>query len=50
MYPTKTSRWSYKIGNRFGSKTYSTVAETKLALFDDFWNQIQDDDRLWARN
>lgn len=48
VYPTKTTRWGYKIGNRFGLKAYTTVDESKLALFDEFWNQTQDDDRLWA--
>jgi hypothetical protein len=37
VYPTKTSRWGYKIGDRFGPKTYPTSKEAKLALFDDFW-------------
>ena len=48
VYPTKTQRWGYKIGDRFGTRTFATVAEAKLALFDDFWAQTQDDDRLWA--
>ena len=37
-----------KIGDRFGPRTYSTVNEAKLALFDDFWVVTQDDKRLWA--
>jgi len=48
VYPTKTGRWGYKIGDRFGPKTYPTAEEAKLALFDDFWAATQDDDRLWA--
>jgi hypothetical protein len=46
--PTKTGRWGYKIGDRFGQKTYPTVREAKLALFDDFWAATQDNDQLWA--
>lgn len=48
VYPTKTSRWGYKIGDRFGPRTYPTANEAKLALFDDFWAATQDDERLWA--
>ncbi|WP_047835787.1 MULTISPECIES: hypothetical protein [unclassified Cupriavidus] len=48
VYPTKTGRWGYKIGDRFGPKTYPTVREAKLALFDDFWAATQDNDQLWA--
>lgn len=48
VYPTKTSRWGYKIGDRFGPRTYPTANETKLALFDDFWMATQDDERLWS--
>lgn len=48
VYPTKTNRWGYKIGSQFGPKTYLTRDEAKLALFDDFWIQTQDDDRLWS--
>lgn len=44
---SKANRWGYKIGNRFGVKTYPTADEAKLALFDDFWTQTQDDDALW---
>ena len=46
VYPTKAGRWGYKIGDRFGPKTYATVTDAKLALFDDFWTQTQDDSRL----
>jgi len=48
VYPTKTRRWGYKIGDRFGPRTFPTANEAKLALFDDFWAATQDDDRLWA--
>lgn len=48
VYPTRTNRWGYNIGSRFGPKTYPTRDEAKLALFDDFWIQTQDDDRLWS--
>ncbi len=48
VYPTKTGRWGYKIGDRFGPRTYPTVAEAKLALFDDFWVATQNDVRLWG--
>lgn len=48
VYPTKTGRWGYKIGDRFGSQTYPTNKEAKLALFDDFGMATQDDERLWA--
>jgi hypothetical protein len=48
VYPTKTGRWGYKIGDRFGRKTFSTKQEAKLALFDDFWVATQDNDNLWA--
>lgn len=48
VYPTRTNRWGYKFGNQFGARTYSTADEAKLALFDDFWTQTQDDDRLWS--
>jgi hypothetical protein len=48
LYPTKTGRWGYKIGDRFGAKTYLTAREAKLALFDDFWVATQDDDQFCA--
>jgi hypothetical protein len=48
VYPTKTKRWGYKIGGRFGPRTYATANEAKLVLFDDFWLQTQDDDALWT--
>lgn len=48
VYPTKTRRWGYKIGDRFGPRTYLTANEAKLALFDDFWAATQDEDRLWS--
>ncbi len=48
VYPTKTGRWVYKIGDRFGPRKYPTNNEAKLALLDDFWMATQDDDRLWA--
>ena len=48
VYPTKTRRWCYKIGDRFGAKTYPTAREAKLALFDDFRVGTQDNDQLWA--
>jgi len=48
VYPTKTKRWGYKIGNRFGPRTYPTANEAKLALFDDFWIETQDDEALWS--
>lgn len=44
----KFKRWGYRIGNRFGTKTYATEDEAKLAMFDDFWAATQDEDRLWA--
>ena len=47
-YPTKTGRWGYKIGGRFGPRTYPTASEAKLALFDEFWAATQDDELLWA--
>lgn len=27
VYPTKTGRWGYKIGDRFGAKTYQTARD-----------------------
>ena len=48
VYPTKTRRWGYKIGDRFGPRTYPTANEAKLALFDDFWVATQDDEQLWS--
>ncbi len=48
IYPTKSKRWGYKIGDRFGQKTYATSSEAKLALFDDFWLQTQEIDALWT--
>ena len=48
VYPTKTGRWGYKIGVRFGPRTYPTNNEAKLALFDDFWMATQDDEQLWS--
>lgn len=48
VYPTKTSRWGYKIGDRFGPRTYPTANEAKLALFDDFWVATQNDEHLWT--
>jgi len=50
VYPTKTGRWGYRIGERWGSRTYPTEAEAKLALFDDFWTQTQDDEAIWSIN
>jgi hypothetical protein len=34
----KFKRWGY---SRFGTKTYATKDEAKLALFDDFWAATQ---------
>jgi hypothetical protein len=48
VYKTKAGRWGYRIGNRFGQRTYAALDEAKLALFDDFWAMTQDDDRMWA--
>jgi hypothetical protein len=48
VYPKKTGRWGYKIGDRFGPRTYPTNNEAKLALFDDFWMATQDDEQLWS--
>lgn len=48
--PTKTGRWDYKIGDRFGPRTYPTNNEAKLALFDDFWMATQDDEQLWSND
>ncbi len=48
VHMNKFKRWGYRIGSRFGAKTYATKDEAKLALFDDFWAATQDDDRLWA--
>jgi hypothetical protein len=48
VYPTKTGRWGYKIGDRFGPRTYPTNNEAKLGLFDDFWAMTQDDEQLWS--
>lgn len=48
VHPTKTKRWGYRMDSRFGAKTYATKDEAKLALFDDFWTQTQDDDHLWS--
>lgn len=48
VYPTKTQRWGYKIGDRFSQKTYETVNEAKLALFDDFWSVTQENESMWS--
>ena len=48
VYPTKARRWGYKIGDRFGPRTYPTANEAKLALLDDFWAATQDDAQLWS--
>lgn len=50
VYQTKTGRWGFKIGDRFGPGTYPADSEAKLALFDAFWTETQDDDRLWSSN
>lgn len=42
------SALGYKIGDRFGPRTYPTANEAKLALFDDFWVATKDNERLWA--
>lgn len=47
-YPTKTRRWGYRMDDHFGSRTYATEAQAKLALFDDFWQRTQENDELWA--
>ena len=46
----KFKRWGYRIGSRFGAKTYATKDEAKLTLFDDFWAATQDDERLWGND
>jgi hypothetical protein len=50
VYPTKTKRWGYRIDSQFGPRTYATKDEAKLALFDDFWNQTQNNDRMWGQD
>ncbi|AWR68733.1 hypothetical protein CUN65_10395 [Enterobacter hormaechei subsp. xiangfangensis] len=40
--------WGYKIGDRFSPKTYATVNEAKLALFDDFWSVTQENEGMWS--
>ncbi|MEI7038226.1 hypothetical protein [Fulvimonas yonginensis] len=48
VYPTKAGSWGYKIGGRFGGRTYPTSSEAKLALFDDFWAATKDHPKLWS--
>jgi hypothetical protein len=49
VHLTKTKRWGYRIDDQFGARTFATQDEAKLALFDDFWNQTQNEDRMWGQ-